>query len=1148
MSITRRQSREINRQIESNKITEINQSNYSYIRKGAKASNIELLLNNPKSKDISLLNLFPKDSQSIRKNKHFISNTDLEQEITWNYLLVKKYADKVKMFIDKKDVFEKYFFSGYYDRANEVLKNVEEDICISDWGIEMDILTTYRDKGHESRKYIEYFKYIINKQEKNSKSSPNYWLIHLQALRTEIATSIRGNSFNEKYKPFIDSQNEHDKNFYNYKIGFYNYIQNYSEISLIKTEDSSSIIDRYETLIFILQYYFCKSSNSTTPDWMCKIIKDLYAITEDSRLSNTMLYLGYADNINIKQKDIEYCKLIDMYTTHKYEESKEYAKELLIKYPNLFDLYKIYSLSCIYTNSDVGKVFAKEKCLGQMALNNIFTVLRKKEDISDNVNILKNFYLSLGKISWAVKCCTFINNETSIYTENFRYRLFSALYDNVFYPRIIRHIGKKERLQAITQSSVCKINKNINFILYTQVKCHEFNDLYINYTPTNEFREKIIYAQVLKSIKKYEIAYNIYNEISEDTSYTSLLKLPHNNIKLTHGKMRCLVELERYNEALSLVTNTILEYPNYFLKLKYITLLKAIKDNPTKEIRHNICTPIYLEFCHEDDYNQWYALGNFMDENKINHPHEIASLQEFNIETKKHLLQYVCNKKVIKFHTSKYKTHAQVLGECIKIQDILIDIDKNNANYYSNNIISLTMENEAKQTRSALNQGKIRVNIEGLKQDNRYEELRKKYLPLIELLCNTKHAVQNGNKKIIIENLLTEYFKQMFLEIKNIFVFDNDFGFDLYLGTRIRHGWIQTALRAIFEKYKLITIVDSKTNKYLNNDKWRTLSLNDDFQSIMSLFSSSIDETIDELYKRILRIKTNQIPVALFDYDFNDENIKSVENDVSSKLGDFNNDSFNIVFDVIVKELEKRTSQNIEQVKSYINDVSLKVILQKLDDLTTEIEALSGGQTNDLKNIKKNIISCKDEVQKRVIEINSWFSFSQDTDIESFSIKDIIHACQNALYNHINFKQTIVADGIRDIKGKYFHSMSDIFQILFNNAIKHSELDNEDIVIEVEINESDKYLDILVRNNLSKSINIVERQKNIDLILAETKNIDETKNSGLARIKKMIEKDLQIEDSQISYQIEENNAMFNIMTFSIKVNKEKIYSYENIVN
>jgi len=1146
MSIARRQSRVINRQIENKEITELNRSNYSHIRKGAKASNIELLLNNPKSKDAFLLNLFPKDSQNVRKNKNFIPETDLEQEITWHYLLVKKYVKYILLFIDRKEEFEKQFFSGNYKEAKEILKDVEQNICISDWGIEMDILTTYRDIGHDSR-YIDYINYIRHMRELYSKNSPNYWLIHLQALRTEMATSVRGNSFNEEFKSVIDSQHECDKGFYNYKIDFYNCIQKYSEISLIQTEDSSSIIDRYETLIFIIQYYLCKTSNNTPSRQMCQLIKDLYSITKDSRLSNTMLYLGYAENINLKQKDVEYCKLIDMYTTHNYEESKEYAKKMLVKYPNLFDLYKIYSLSCIYTNSDIGNVFVKEKCLGQMALNNIFNALRKKEDISDNINTLKNFYLSLGRMSWAVKCCTFINNESSIYTKDFRYRLFSALYDNVFYPRIIRHINKKERLHAIIKSPISKINKNINFILYIQAKCHEFNDLHIEYSPNNEFREKIIYAQVLKTLKKYAPAYEIYNEISVSTLYTSLLELPHNYIKLIHGKMRCLVELERYNEALTLVTNTILEYPNYFLKLKYITLLRAIKNDPTKEIKRNICTPIYLHFCHEDDNSQWPALGNFMSENKINHPHEISSLQEFTIETKKHLLRYVCNKNVIKFH--KYKTNKEVLEECIKIQNVLIDIDKNNTNYYSNNIISLIMENEAKQTRSALNQGKIRVNIEGLKQDNRYEGLRRKYSPLIELLCYTKFTSKNRDENFnVIEKLISVSFKQMFLEIKNIFVFDNNFGFNLYLGTRIRHGWIQTALRAIFEKYKLITIVDSETNKYLDNDKWGNLSLHDNFQGTMSSFSFAIDETIDELYKRVLRIKTNQISVALFDYDFNEENIKSVENNVWSRLDNFNNDSFDIVFDVIVDELKIRSIQNIEQVKSYISDVSLKKMLQKLDDLTTAMETLSGVQTKDLKDIKKHIISCKDEVQKRVIEINSWFSFSQDTDIEPFSIKDIILACQNALYNHINFKPVIVDDKVKEIKGKHFHSICDIFQILLNNAIKHSGLKNEDILIEIKINESNEYLKILVENNLSKFINIEEQQENIDLILVEAKDIDETKNSGLARIKKLIENELEMKEPRIFCQTKENNTGCNTITFIIEIKKENIYSYENIVN
>jgi len=1011
----------------------------------------------------------------------------------------------------------------------------------------MEILTTFRDIN-----ILEYFKYIKNKKGSYNQDSPEYWLIHLNALRAEKATTIRG-SFEEEFNSIIKNQESSNVNFYYYKTNFYNYIQQYSELSLIQTEDCSSIIDRYETLIFIIQYYLCKISNDTTPQWLCKIIQDLYFIIGDIRLSNTMLYLGFANNINIKEKDSEYCKLIDIYSAQQYGESREYAKELLIKYPNLFDIYKIYSLSCIYTNNDIDRVFSEEKCIGQMALRKIFNILSKKEDISEDVNVLQNFYLSLGKISWAVKCYTFINNETSIYTKNFRCRLFSSLYDTVLFPRIIRLIKQKEKLQAIIQSPLYHLNKNVKFLLYIQAKCNEFNDLHIDYRHTEQVRDKIVYAQVLKSLKKYELAYNIYNEISDNISLATILKLPHNDIKLTHGKMRCLVELGKLNEALTLVTNKILKHSNYLLKLKYTTLLNIIKDGPTKDIKQNICTPIYLNFYNEDDNTQWSALADFMDENEIKYPHEIPSLQNFNIETKKYLLRYICSKEVLKYDYI-FNSYKKVLEECILIQKILIGIDNENESYYKNRIVSLTLEKDAKKISQDLNIGKLRVNIDGLTQDNRYRELRKKYMQFIEILYNIKSSFENTktydrNSLINLKRtVLVIMFKQMFLEIKDIFVFDKDYGFDLYLGTRIRHGWIQSVLRAVFDKYKLITIIDSNTSKYLDNENWNTLSENKEFQLIMSLFSFNIDETINELYERILKIKTDKIPVALFNYDFTDAEIESVENIVWEKLINFNDDTFHIIFEIIIDVIKDRTNQNIEQVKNYISNTSLVRILKELDDLTTEIEGLSGVNSYDMEQINKAIINCKGEVQNKVIEIKSWFSFSKDADIEPFSVKDTIQACQHALYQHVNFKRIFVAGDVKDIKGKYFHTFCDIFQILFNNAIKHSELKSKDVVIEVEIKEENSYLIILIMNNLSKSINIKERKEIIEQILNEAYDIDKTNNSGLARIKKLMEKEMQLDRPQLCFKLEEDNGRFNKIEFIIKIDKKQVYYYEHINN
>ena len=1121
-------SRQISREIQKNENLVLNKSNYLKLRTFARVPDLKTLLYKSNSGEIDLLNLLPKTYNSTRKNRYNIRNTDIEKEITWQFLLIQKHYKIVKLYLEKKEKFEQNLFLGNYDGAKNILKDIEENICISDWSIEMQILTNYYSDDS-----VEGFKNYVNKllTQFKSENTYEYFFTYYNSLRIEKRLSIH--NFDKKFRENIDSlkgKNSNDIDYFYYKINFYEYIGLYQEEKLLQKEDSSSIIDRYETLLFSIQSLFCKEKHTAIQLWLSNLIKDLYGLIKDERLSNMLFYIGYPEKIVVTNKDIGYCKLIDLYTTQQYQEAKKQARGLLVKYPNCFDIYKIYVLSCIYTDTFIDKIFEENSIAGKSLLD-IYTILLKKNEFKSSITNLKNLYSSLGKMSWAIKCNAFINNETSTYTENFRYRLFSSLCDNILYPRIIRQITQKDILDKITKSSLYNINNNIKFLVYIQTKCLDINDIDSGYTPSNSFREKIIHAQVLKSLGKYELSYKIYNEISINKDFQDALKIAHNEIKLTHGEMRCLVELGKYNEALTLVTKQILKNRIYSRKLKYSTLIHNIMGSQDITIQSNIHTPIYLNLYKEKLIDQWGALDNFLSLKNIKHPHELESiLNTENEDAIIYIYENLCNKDIID-NSIQYDNMQGVIDELIKVQKILIKKYPNNEQYKEHKTELEKVKSKLK-AKNHLNNGKLYVNIAGLKKDLKYFELQKDFETLLRIV-DYKGKNDNENKTKLI--IYSEYFIQLFYQIRNIFVLDNDYGFDLYLGTRIRHGWIQSILRSVFEEYNLVTIIDSDTSKYIDNDKWGNLSSNTVFQNIMSVFSNNVDNHIKELYERILKVKiTDRESDALFDFYYTDEELTILRDSVMRKIAD--NFSFENFFDAIVDNLLERTDSNSGKAKDYLLKTTLDKIIVELDNL------LPNKLFSQFDAFKTAAINCKTEIQNKIQEVNAWFSLS--TDSPPFKIDIPINTCHETCCKGVELCLNI-AESIKEknVKGKYFHPMADIFHNLFDNTIQHSKLNINDLKINISIEEYDNNTIVKFRNNFSPTINSTILKKEVLECLSKSPDPTQIKKSGLARIKIVLEKDMQLLDSSI----ELDDITNNMITFKIKLEKF-IYCYENIDN
>ncbi|MBA7524799.1 hypothetical protein ES705_16943 [subsurface metagenome] len=144
--------------------------NYDY-------SDICHIVDNLGTKNINYQNLLygcstPKTISELGDSKILYgeSNDELEKEINWALLAIRKYNNGIQKFIDYKSKYESSLIIGEYEDAVKYLDKIDNDVCLSLWGIEQRFLLIEIQKGLK-----ENTKFLNEINEKNKK-----WLMTIR--------------------------------------------------------------------------------------------------------------------------------------------------------------------------------------------------------------------------------------------------------------------------------------------------------------------------------------------------------------------------------------------------------------------------------------------------------------------------------------------------------------------------------------------------------------------------------------------------------------------------------------------------------------------------------------------------------------------------------------------------------------------------------------------------------------------------------------------------------------------------------------------------------------------------------------------------------------------------------------------------------
>jgi hypothetical protein len=1008
-------------------------------------------------------------SKEILGNSKDVINYDFRTPFDWYCLQVQHYKIQINQFLSLREEFEKNFLLGRYNESGKILNDVNDSISYSLWALENEFLQVQFEKGLEFN-----FKLLNASQQLNVTDRALNFLIHFFSVKVEEDISFFNyqTSLNSSY----NSVPRHYVNFFNYRLNPMNHLFDGLN-DLFSVHSNYSILDRY----LLMRNVLAQLSNEDNSDENRNYCKDrsrfLSQYIDDSLLLKVNLFFDDTQQSS-KLIDLDKDMIIDLYTKGEYILAINESKKKLLHKPNDFSTLEIFVKSHIHAEIDLGSI-APNPCFLDDTAKLLYKYLSKDGDPNEYFVELLTQANAISNFDFSQEITSFLERNRKIdYFNNNKRAYFYSKSLNPFDYQIFKKNDQRKRflIDTIPKSTTGEFFLMLN----NPIKYDIFKEVIPDY-------RRLLYIAITCYVN---------GEIAEAKNYLEQI-LP----KCSHAGFlfevavdclfKCYVELKDLDSAIDLYVTTYLKNEMLVSRIDSSKAVEIIISQNFRSVNHNnINFPIFIYFTPTETHTKFIAYDLFMRSINASKPTELTTLLN-NIGSAEILfLKSVATSKIISRKAMVFRNSLQVIKERIEICQTLSKIDRERIEDYSKEISELTKRLTVQQRIKEIDQSMIYVDENGIighelteinKGFNRFrsisELLNLNKIDATGISYDALKELMKGNidrdtykKSIRKTDIHFEHFTELFIQIRDKFLFSNHYGLDYYLSQRIRHGTIIGQLRKQFQELNLVTSKSSDDGDYLPNRFWSDQQLElqgnvkQDFENRMAGFSRKIDELIIELKDNFIQIKTEDaktIQTGWFDYmyipNWHRDTLYSLFVSKIQLITDFN-EFVTIIFDV----LWDMTATNLNNVRNAIDEDVKVLLIHHLDELESDLMVIL--KDSQPGKILKNIADCRTNIQAEVDTVIRWFNKSKNDEID-FTLADAFNTSL-AIVNNINspflisFNEQL--ESKTPFKGAYFTHFVDLLKIFITNIsnyFKENDLNNRTATVHFILNDDKLIVD-----------------------------------------------------------------------------------------
>lgn len=550
-----------------------------------------------------------------------------------------------------------------------------------------------------------------------------------------------------------------------------------------------------------------------------------------------------------------------------------------------------------------------------------------------------------------------------------------------------------------------------------------------------------------------------------------------------------------------------------------------------------IVTDIYARFVGADQESaRSDAYKDFLRSCGVRKASELAKrTKEFDQDALIYFLRYVCVPEVTDQSLALPSTKAvedERVAVLLLLSELTSEQDRETQLSFLEELREIRTRQVVRETNSRLDQSKIFVNVKGIKKAldvamrdnwNRYRLLSmqdsEEFIDEIQKLFGKELGTKIITLPLTLpETERTNLFKQMILDVRNLFVESKEFGLDANLSANVRHGYILREIRSPILSQNLITNRPSEGAPHEDNSYWPErlpslmLGQQDALQKVLNKFSVDIDNRIEELNQKFLRIKSSSHPDGMFAFPVSNATISYLQQRAS---GFESHDDF---FDLILKHFWAITDQNLILIRKFLEGDVIHGFSEAFDQLEMDLERVAAPYA--LIPIRSAINLARPEVQAAVGRVSNWFTLSNEIEFPDYDAQTAYqagletiksYAVHNVVASNLEYPHEII------MRGWTLPFLGRIIFIILDNIVEHAKIPSGKLEISAQILRKDSYLVVTVLNKLGPAADLDAVEARVQSVNLEygtekaTQFISVERRSGYPKIWKILTHDLSVD-------------------------------------
>lgn len=977
----------------------------------------------------------------------------------------------ISRFLQLKTNVESAVLTGDYSKARQLIQKINSTISYSTWASELEIKIIRLADGMNAS--TQFYNMIYNEKRVTA-------LFSICALKSSS----------------IDYPFDKDIDFYNQiitqlepqyqcflRMHSFPYLQTDIDERWLTYDFNSSIIDLYLSLRNTLW----KFPKQTIEDIRFqKYISIIEGIAMDGLLTKFCMTHGIPCSHSIDEDPIRR-KILKKFLQGSYSEVIQEGYEFLNAHPTDMAILDCMVKACVL-NNEHPEWLDQEACIIDKFVHNYYCLLCKDEDYGVYLNRINQICKSL----YILEPCRYIY----CLTNNIEQNSLGGLYDNVW-----QNSEMHNYIDILYFEHLCNYKVYKEYASLMPIgKTLSYNAIQLNHPEI----ENII-TRLLPEDQVIDFLCNQW-ECGNVTPYlTSAVASYIFSNYVAHGNLK---------EAVVFYVEAYLHYKYLQIRIdnrqKLLDAIAAIQNEPSLSLD----LAIFFTMIDESPGKRYLAYKHYLKQAGVSKASDLSTLNNPKI---KYFLSNVADMRVLGLH-ALFRNPKDRQEERIKICSKLYEFS--GERLYIDEITSLVKKEEVKKRINQVDDSKIFVDVESIiKNELQDEEL------LYKIYQETDDSIQykdNGMQYLVdyiqskglkvsyynINNIRQKYslFQQIYIGIRDKFLYDPRYGLDFYLSTRIRHGTLINQLRNHFQEHKLVT--NKTADLYENNIYWvdTMMGLKGDVRDQcierFAYFTKTIDTCILDIKDKYVQISTENRNIDKKDAYFN-FSLSATEGGIQYLYALCEGADFQTSVNHILDYLWQTVDGDLYYLREELNKIKDKM-LSELSDLMSEIYHIVGDQ-QIVSALNNEVASCQTELQSDFDVVSKWFTRNTHTGFD-FTMQSVLDTCLTNI-NNMNQNQlscSIENTSTTSFAGRYFNYVYDIFHDLLNNVLNYQKKKSKIVDCNIKVYEEEELLNIIISNWIDSDDKEMiqqkmEKYKNID-DLGSLERVAKEENTGILKI------------------------------------------------